>query len=123
MPALMDPLEIHETDEVGRATATYIISSTDGASTRVDVVPAVNNQPLTRRLLGIFLPNGYPHTVSSDYTPYQIYDSLQAFFSAIAGLLASRAVVSSPLFMNMYQELATLQTFPSPRPQARLPLR
>jgi hypothetical protein len=98
---LMEPVEIHETDEVGRATATYIISSsTSKALSRVDTVPAVDQLPLTQRFLGIFLPNGYPHTVSSDYTPYQIYDSLQAFFSAIAGLLASRAVVSFPFSLN-----------------------
>lgn len=39
-----------------------------------------------------FLPAGYPSSVTPDYTPYQIYDSLQAFASTIAGLLASRAV-------------------------------
>ncbi|OAP60967.1 hypothetical protein AYL99_05969 [Fonsecaea erecta] len=39
-----------------------------------------------------FLPAGYPSSVRSDYTPYQIYDSAQAFASTIAGLLASRAV-------------------------------
>jgi hypothetical protein len=91
----MERLELHETDEVGRPTATYIIStSTNNSLSRVDTIPAVDKLPVTQRLLGVFLPNGYPHTVSSDYTPYQIYDSLQAFFSAIAGLLASRAVVS-----------------------------
>lgn len=43
----------------------------------------------------LFLPTGYPHTVTPDYTPYQIYDSLQAFASSIAGLLSSRAVLQS----------------------------
>lgn len=71
----MEPLEIFEVDEVGRATATYIVSSTGTASSRVDIVPALKRLPLTQRLLGIFLPNGYPHTVSPDYTPYQFYDS------------------------------------------------
>lgn len=46
-------------------------------------------------MLPVFLPHGYPHTVTSDYTPYQIYDSLQAFASSIAGLLSSRAVLQS----------------------------
>ncbi|KAI0096841.1 DUF647-domain-containing protein [Hypoxylon sp. NC0597] len=44
-------------------------------------------------LMDIFLPVGYPHSVTPDYTPYQIYDSLQAFSSTIAGLLSSRAVL------------------------------
>ncbi|KAI0156477.1 DUF647-domain-containing protein [Xylariaceae sp. FL1272] len=46
-----------------------------------------------RQVLDVFLPAGYPHTVTPDYTPYQIYDSLQAFSSTIAGLLSSRAVL------------------------------
>lgn len=48
---------------------------------------------LLQSLVSIFLPAGFPHTVRSDYVPYQIYDSLQAFSSSIAGLLASRAAL------------------------------
>ncbi|KAI1098811.1 vitamin B6 photo-protection and homoeostasis-domain-containing protein [Jackrogersella minutella] len=44
-------------------------------------------------LKDVFLPIGYPHSVTEDYKPYQIYDSLQAFSSTIAGLLSSRAVL------------------------------
>ncbi|KAI2463529.1 vitamin B6 photo-protection and homoeostasis-domain-containing protein, partial [Annulohypoxylon bovei var. microspora] len=44
-------------------------------------------------LKDVFLPVGYPKTVTADYTPYQVYDSLQAFSSTIAGLLSSRAVL------------------------------
>lgn len=44
-------------------------------------------------MLDVFLPAGYPHTVTADYMPYQIYDSLQAFSSSIAGLMSSRAVL------------------------------
>ncbi|KAG5978121.1 hypothetical protein E4U55_006393 [Claviceps digitariae] len=40
-----------------------------------------------------FLPVGYPHSVSRDYLAYQTYDSLQAFFSTITSLLASRALL------------------------------
>lgn len=43
----------------------------------------------------LFLPTGYPHSVTPDYTPYQIYDSIQAFASTIASLLSSRAVLQS----------------------------
>ncbi|KAK4231893.1 vitamin B6 photo-protection and homoeostasis-domain-containing protein [Podospora fimiseda] len=49
--------------------------------------------PPLRALLYAFLPAGYPHTVTPDYLPYQTYDSLQAFFSSISSLLASRAVL------------------------------
>ncbi|EHY55946.1 RUS family member 1 [Exophiala dermatitidis] len=47
---------------------------------------------ILNKCMSPFLPAGYPSTVTPDYTPYQIYDSLQAFASTIAGLLASRAV-------------------------------
>ncbi|KAI1826839.1 DUF647-domain-containing protein [Xylaria intraflava] len=55
--------------------------------------PKVKHRSYARDVLDVFLPAGYPHTVTSDYTPYQIYDSLQAFSSTIAGLLSSRAVL------------------------------
>ncbi|KIW05301.1 uncharacterized protein PV09_03826 [Verruconis gallopava] len=50
-------------------------------------------QGFIRKGLEIFLPAGYPHTVSPDYLPYKIYDTLQTLSSAIAGLLANRAVL------------------------------
>ncbi|KAI8948224.1 vitamin B6 photo-protection and homoeostasis-domain-containing protein [Xylaria longipes] len=58
-----------------------------------DGKPKVQRRSYAREVLDIFLPAGYPHTVTRDYTPYQIYDSLQAFSSTIAGLLSSRAVL------------------------------
>ncbi|GAP89034.2 putative duf647 domain-containing protein [Rosellinia necatrix] len=58
-----------------------------------DGKPRVKHRGHTREVLDVFLPAGYPHTVTSDYTAYQIYDSLQAFSSTIAGLLSSRAVL------------------------------
>jgi hypothetical protein len=85
---------LFETDEIGRPTATYVLSPVDGKpGRRIDVLPVSPSLSLGQRLLSVFLPTGYPHTVSADYTPYQIYDSLQAFSSSIAGLLASRAVL------------------------------
>ena len=87
-------LEILETDEVGRSLATYVLTlETDKNVRRIDVVPASSNARPGQRLLSLFLPSGYPHTVSHDYTSYQVFDSLQAFSSSIAGLLASRAVL------------------------------
>lgn len=42
----------------------------------------------------IFLPVGYPDSVSRDYTEYQIWDSIQAFASSITGTLATQSVLS-----------------------------
>ena len=47
---------------------------------------------LWRSILDVFLPDGYPNSVSDDYTAYQIFDSFQAFAGTIAGMIGSRAV-------------------------------
>jgi len=49
--------------------------------------------PLGKAVFYAFLPAGYPHSVRDDYLAYQTYDSLQAFSSSIASLLANRAVL------------------------------
>lgn len=41
----------------------------------------------------IFLPRGYPDSVSKDYVNYQIWDTLQACCSTITGTLATKAVL------------------------------
>ncbi|KAI1799185.1 DUF647-domain-containing protein [Daldinia bambusicola] len=68
-----------------------VICTYDEASN--PIVPKKTPKGYAKDVLDVFLPAGYPHTVTPDYTPYQIYDSLQAFSSTIAGLLSSRAVL------------------------------
>ncbi|BFZ18691.1 hypothetical protein BsWGS_21730 [Bradybaena similaris] len=41
----------------------------------------------------VFLPQGYPDTVSEDYLSYQIWDTTQAFASSITGTLAAHSVL------------------------------
>jgi len=41
----------------------------------------------------VFLPQGFPESVSSDYVTYQIWDTVQAFCSSITGALAMKAVL------------------------------
>ncbi|KAF2872431.1 vitamin B6 photo-protection and homoeostasis-domain-containing protein, partial [Massariosphaeria phaeospora] len=55
------------------------------------------SRSFAQRVLDVFLPVGFPHSVTEDYMQYQIYDSLQAFSSSIAGMLASRAVLQGKL--------------------------
>ncbi|XP_077170723.1 RUS family member 1 isoform X2 [Paroedura picta] len=43
--------------------------------------------------MSIFLPQGYPESVSPDYLAYQIWDTVQAFASSITGTLATQAVL------------------------------
>ncbi|XP_029624480.1 RUS family member 1 [Salmo trutta] len=39
----------------------------------------------------VFLPQGYPESVSGDYLQYQFWDTLQAFSSSLSGTLATQA--------------------------------
>ncbi|TMW54846.1 hypothetical protein DOY81_000079 [Sarcophaga bullata] len=41
----------------------------------------------------IFLPKGYPDSVSEDYAAYQIWDTIQAFCSTICGTLCTHAIL------------------------------
>jgi len=41
----------------------------------------------------VFLPQGYPESVSSDYVLYQLWDTMQAFCSSLTGALAMKAVL------------------------------
>uniref|UniRef100_A0A4W3GS91 Uncharacterized protein n=1 Tax=Callorhinchus milii TaxID=7868 RepID=A0A4W3GS91_CALMI len=47
----------------------------------------------TDLLTSVFLPQGYPDSVSGDYLTYQIWDTVQAFASSITGTLAMQAVL------------------------------
>lgn len=85
-------LEVGEYDKAGNLKATYVESGNGNSATRVDRILPVESRKLWRRLLNIFLPDGYPHSVTDDYTRYQIYDSFQAFAGSIAGMISSRAV-------------------------------
>ncbi|CAJ0607399.1 unnamed protein product [Cylicocyclus nassatus] len=44
-------------------------------------------------LINIFLPQGYPYSVSDDYIAYQVWDTVQAFASSMSSALATEAVL------------------------------
>ncbi|KAB1263483.1 RUS1 family protein C16orf58 [Camelus dromedarius] len=56
------------------------------------VAPGRASPPLSP-LLAMFLPQGFPDSVSPDYLPYQLWDSVQAFASSLSGSLATHAVL------------------------------
>ncbi|KAL8787590.1 MAG: hypothetical protein Q9213_002152 [Squamulea squamosa] len=73
-------INIEERDEVGNLTATYVGSSSKDEKGRergrLDVVYPEKPGSLWTRLLTVFLPAGYPHSVTEDYmwyARYQIY--------------------------------------------------
>uniref|UniRef100_A0A914UPW7 RUS family member 1 n=1 Tax=Plectus sambesii TaxID=2011161 RepID=A0A914UPW7_9BILA len=43
--------------------------------------------------MDVFLPQGYPESVTDDYMEYQMWDTIQAFASSITGALATEAVL------------------------------
>ncbi|KAI0371375.1 DUF647-domain-containing protein [Pilatotrama ljubarskyi] len=87
----MPGFAIREKDGSGRVIAVY---ASDGAHQSTSQRRAGGSRSSWRRVLSeIFLPEGYPSTVSSDYLQYQIWNALQAFCSSLAGLFASRAVL------------------------------
>ncbi|VVT56093.1 uncharacterized protein SAPINGB_P004804 [Magnusiomyces paraingens] len=118
---------IHEVDENGTRKQIFksnietdSISKSEKLNVSYGHAPTEFRTPKTTNIynmfIQIFLPSGYPNSVKSDYTPYQIYDSFQAFSSSIASLFANRAVLTavgvgddsatstSALFMKIIQE-------------------
>lgn len=60
--------EVLETDEAGNVTATYVQSPGSKESLgRVDVIQPQDTKVLWQKTLDIFLPSGYPHSVTDDY--------------------------------------------------------
>ncbi|XP_026539248.1 RUS1 family protein C16orf58 homolog isoform X2 [Notechis scutatus] len=58
-----------------------------------DASEAWHFRSLHHIFVSIFLPQGYPESVSADYLPYQFWDTIQAFASSITGTLATQAVL------------------------------
>lgn len=96
---------VAEKDETGR-----IFYSTVGHSTGIpakttprttDIKAPTQNrflnvksfQALGHSISAIFLPAGYPNTVTPDYLRYQMYNDMQEFCSSLSGLLASRGAL------------------------------
>ncbi|OIW27842.1 DUF647-domain-containing protein [Coniochaeta ligniaria NRRL 30616] len=80
---------IYDIDQAGTVICTYTDSDSDKETLKTEVTQV----PLPKAILYAFLPAGFPHSVTDDYLAYQTYDSLQAFSSSIASLLANRAVL------------------------------
>ncbi|KAI7712967.1 hypothetical protein KC353_g7878, partial [Hortaea werneckii] len=61
-------LEFTEHDEAGNVTTTYVSSPDDSKGmSRIDVILPEKTKSVGQRLLDVFLPVGYPHSVTDDY--------------------------------------------------------
>lgn len=99
-------------------TASSNATSSGTATATANTIAASLALPthFVQNLINVFLPTGFPYSVSPDYIGYQWYDSIQAFCSSIASLFANRAALSavgvgdkeatstSALFMKIVQE-------------------
>ncbi|KOS20150.1 UPF0420 protein [Escovopsis weberi] len=83
--------EIVEVDKSGNLLHKWRHTK-DGRVSKL-AAPKDTDGSFSRLFRECFLPAGFPHSVSEDYLAYQLCDSLQAFFSTIISLLASRALL------------------------------
>ncbi|GLH11206.1 Uncharacterized protein GBIM_16033 [Gryllus bimaculatus] len=58
-----------------------------------DTLPRSLFYVFTASFREVFLPQGYPESVSADYLDYQIWDTVQAFCSSICGALTTQAIM------------------------------
>lgn len=75
--------EVTERDSTGELVATYISSAPCGARVgegkrRVDVVRPERKGNVWAWVLGVFLPVGYPHSVTEDYMWYAMGCALRS---------------------------------------------
>uniref|UniRef100_A0A2A4JR68 DUF647 domain-containing protein n=1 Tax=Heliothis virescens TaxID=7102 RepID=A0A2A4JR68_HELVI len=61
--------------------------------TNVVILDEENYSEIANLFTRVFLPQGYPNSVSRDYTNYQVWDTAQAFCSTITGTLATQEVL------------------------------
>ena len=65
----------------------------DGHLHRTAATPSSSSASIMGVARQVFLPEGFPESVSSDYFEYQLWDTLQAFASSVSGSLATAAVL------------------------------
>ncbi|RDD42977.1 RUS1 family protein C16orf58-like protein [Trichoplax sp. H2] len=71
---------------------TYSLTSSKNG-TKINVIKSTTPPTSVQFFKSVFLPQGYPESVSGDYLTYQLWDTLQAFCSSITGTLATQAIL------------------------------
>jgi hypothetical protein len=91
----MEPLHVMISERyggIGGSTRKYMI-----VGDTVRIKDKSSDTPFTDKakqtVKEIFLPQGYPDSVSDDYLSYQLWDTMQAFCSYITGTLATQAML------------------------------
>ncbi|KIJ63068.1 hypothetical protein HYDPIDRAFT_113608 [Hydnomerulius pinastri MD-312] len=78
---------------VGRSSTGGIKALPSSRSPRSSYAALTGLGSIRHIFYDLFLPAGYPASVSPDYLQYQTYNALQAFCSSVSGLLASRGAL------------------------------
>ncbi|KAK7059840.1 vitamin B6 photo-protection and homoeostasis-domain-containing protein [Favolaschia claudopus] len=89
-------LRVLERDPTGRTSSGVSAGSEYAVERSLDSASHTKNSFYTQLVdfaVKVFLPEGYPNSVSGDYLQYQVFNALQAFCSSLAGLLSSRALL------------------------------
>lgn len=81
------------TQRYGSGAVLKYVKGGDGSVRCERRQPADTCRPLRDCLSSLFLPHGYPDSVSEDYLAYQLWDTLQAFSSSVTGSLATHALL------------------------------
>ncbi|EQC27487.1 hypothetical protein SDRG_14690 [Saprolegnia diclina VS20] len=74
----------------GRLVADATLSTSPPRSRPTWLLQAIRSE-----LFDMFLPAGYPHSVTEDYLPFQLWDTCQAMCSYLRGVLATQSVLES----------------------------
>ena len=82
----------YEWSQYYSVTDNTIRKRTDDPPRNTNTLPRLY-QHLLLLIRQVFLPEGYPNSVSSDYMAYQCWDTLQAFCSSINNILAVQGVL------------------------------
>lgn len=85
------------TEAYGSEKETFFVKSKDEQSITELLSDTTRTKSFYSSLVSIlkevFLPQGYPDSVHPDYTPYQIWDTVQAFASTIMGTLTTHSIM------------------------------
>ncbi|KAI5678899.1 hypothetical protein M9H77_09849 [Catharanthus roseus] len=78
------------------ATITFSVTKTSSSSSSPKVEKSSSPfNHITRRILEAFVPEGFPGSVTPDYVPFQIWDSLQGLSTYIRTMLSTQALLSA----------------------------
>ncbi|VDP20369.1 unnamed protein product, partial [Onchocerca flexuosa] len=71
-----------------------MFNTIDSTSSECNIVTGQGSITYWKSLFrDIFMPRGYPQSVSADYLNYQIWDTIQAFASSMNSALATEAIL------------------------------